>query len=103
MRSLLLEARVARAGDRSLDALAHHLHLVEEERGQAVAAVGPAVALVAGIEKATTDGAAPSFTEPWTGAAPHPARGVGLAEERARSVETVIQHGRFEAIARRTK
>ena len=30
-------------------------------------------------------------------------RGVGLAEERARSVETVIQHGRFEAIAQRTK
>ena len=30
-------------------------------------------------------------------------RGVGLAEERVRSVETVIQHGRFEAIARRTK
>ena len=30
-------------------------------------------------------------------------RGVGLGEERARSVETVIQHGRFEAIARRTK
>jgi len=30
-------------------------------------------------------------------------RGVGLGEERARSVETVIQHGRFEAIAQRTK